>query len=167
MPDSKTLVINTGPTLALIAATGDLKLLNALYDRVLAPLEVCQELRRGGAAGFGIEPFENAGWIEKIKTPQAISSFLANSLDQGEAAVIQLALNEGIPRVAIDEIAGRRMARLSGLSLTGSIGILLRAKNEGHPLLLKAAIMEMRKKGIWLSKTVIDFALREAEEDDL
>ncbi|MFP5269408.1 hypothetical protein [Coleofasciculus sp.] len=43
-------------------------------------------------------------------------------------------MNENIQTVCIDEIAGRRIARLSGLSLTGSIGILLRAKREGYPI---------------------------------
>ncbi len=39
-----------------------------------------------------------------------------------------------IPWVAIDETVGRRFARLSGLTVTGSIGILLRAKTLGYPL---------------------------------
>ncbi|MCP2730476.1 hypothetical protein NJ959_18780 [Symplocastrum sp. BBK-W-15] len=34
-------------------------------------------------------------------------------------------MNENIQTVCIDEVAGRRIARLSGLSVTGSIGILL------------------------------------------
>jgi len=58
---------------------------------------------------------------------------LRNSLDLGEAAVIQLALQHGIPLVAIDETVGRRFARLSGLTVTGAIGILLRAKSLGYP----------------------------------
>jgi predicted nucleic acid-binding protein len=70
----------------------------------------------------------------KWQTPLNISPLLLNSLDLGEAAVIQLAINENIQTVCIDEAAGRRVARLSGLSLTGTIGILLRAKKEGYPI---------------------------------
>ncbi len=164
MPKSKSLVIDTGPILSLVAATGDLKLLNLLYDRVLVPFEVCQELRQGGATGFGIKAFEKADWLKKKAMPLKLSPFLAKALDSGEAAVIQLALKEGISRVAIDEIAGRRMARLSGLALTGSVGILLRAKMEGHLPSLQSALIKSRKAGIWLSQSVIDFALREANE---
>jgi predicted nucleic acid-binding protein len=40
MPESA-IVINTGPILALIAATGDLSLLPKLYSRVIVPREVC------------------------------------------------------------------------------------------------------------------------------
>jgi len=40
MPETKELVINTGPLLALIASIGDLSLLEQLYKRVLVPFEV-------------------------------------------------------------------------------------------------------------------------------
>ena len=90
---------------------------------------------------------------------------MLNSLDVGEAAVIQLAMNEKIETVCIDEIAGRRIAKLSGLSITGSIGILLRAKREGYPLSIKIAIQRMRDRGIRLSETLIAFALKQAGEE--
>ncbi len=81
-----------------------------------------------------------------------------------KASVIQLALNKNISTVCIDEAVGRRIARLSGLSVTGSIGILLRAKREGYPLSIKTAIQKMLNHDIRLSQTVIDFPLKEAEE---
>ncbi|WP_216594172.1 hypothetical protein [Synechococcus sp. PCC 6312] len=57
-----------------------------------------------------------------------MAPYLLNSLDSGEAAVIQLALNQNIQTVCIDETSGRRIARLNGLNVTGSIGILLKLK---------------------------------------
>ena len=54
MPKTKELVINTGPLLALIAGVGDLLLLELLYKRVLVSFEVCQEIKAGGASGFGV-----------------------------------------------------------------------------------------------------------------
>jgi predicted nucleic acid-binding protein len=51
MPENKSLVINTGPLLALIAGYGDLSLLEKLYQHVLVPFEVCQEIESGGAKG--------------------------------------------------------------------------------------------------------------------
>jgi predicted nucleic acid-binding protein len=93
-----------------------------------------------------------------------IASFLANSLDSGEAAVIQLALDKTIETVCIDEAVGRRMARLSGLSVTGSIGVLLRARREGYPFSMRDAIQRMRQRGVWLSDRVVDFALGQTEK---
>lgn len=48
--------------------------------------------------------------------------------------------------------------------MTGSIGILLKAKSLGYPLLMKEALGRMRQRGIWLSDAVVEFALREAGE---
>ena len=164
MPKSEKIVINTSPLIALVAALGDLTILSSLYTEVLVPDEVGQEILRGGPTNLGVAEFTAATWLNKQVAPLTISSWLLNSLDRGEAAVIQLALNQNIQTVCIDEAVGRRIARLSGLSVTGSIGILLRAKQEGHPIVIKKAIAQMLAQNIWLSNRVINFALRQAGE---
>lgn len=164
MPETKELVINTTPILALIAAAGSLDMLPLLYRRVWVPCEVCREIQAGGTDDFAIPEFEGASWLHKQTLPVTLSPLLRNSLYSGEAAVIQLALLHDIPLVAIDETVGRRFARLSGLTVTGSIGILLRAKALGYPLSMVEAIRRMRQRGIWLSDNVVEFALRVAGE---
>ncbi len=139
MPETEEIVINTGPILALVAATGDLTVLR-MHRRVWVLFEVCQEILAGGAHGFSVPEFTTADWLHKTIAAREIMPFLANSLDRGEAAVIQLALDENVPTVCIDEAAERRIARLSGMSVTGSIGIRLRAKREGRPLDMREAI---------------------------
>lgn len=62
----------------------------------------------------------------------AITPYLRNNLDRGEAPVIQSALVFQIPFACIDESGGRRIACLSGLTLTGSIGVLIKARNQGQ-----------------------------------
>ena len=49
MPETKELVINTTPILALIAAAGSLDMLPLLYHRAWVQWEVCQEIQAGGA----------------------------------------------------------------------------------------------------------------------
>jgi len=164
MPEPKELVINTGPLLAIIAGFGDLSLLMRLYKRVLVPFEVCQEIEAGGASGFGVSEFKRSGFIEKRTSALNISPFLQNVLDLGEASVIQLALDEDIRTVCIDEAVGRRIARLSGLELTGSIGVLIRAKQNAIDFSMHKAITRMQAQGIYLSQRVIDFALGHANE---
>ncbi len=163
MPETQEIVINTGPLIAIVAALGGLDILE-IYKRVCVPFEVCSEITSGGSGRFAVPEFEAAHWLEKRKRPLSLSVMLMNSLDVGEASVIQLALNEGIQTVCIDESAGRRMARLSGLQITGSVGILLRAKREGRSFSMREALQRMKSRGIWLSQSVEDFALREAGE---
>lgn len=167
MPNPDSIVINTSPLIALIAALGDLKVLSFLYQEVLVPFEVCQEIMRGGLTGFGVTEFQADDWLNKQSSPLQITPFLLNSLDLGEASVIQLALNQSIQTVCIDEALGRRVARLSSLSVTGSVGILLRAKQEGHVLSIKDCIQKMLNHQIRLSQTVINFAIKQAGEEVL
>ena len=93
-----------------------------------------------------------------------VAPFLQNAVDVGEAAVIQLALDRGIHRVAIDDRTGRRVARIYGLSVTGSLGILIKAKATGYPLSIRKAILRMQNQGIWLSENVVIEAIRLAGE---
>ena len=112
MPETERIVINTAPLIAIVAALGDLTILQSLYTQVLVPFEVCQEILTGGSSGFAVAEFEVATCLQKQQTPLNISLLLLNSLDRGEAAVIQLAMNQNIQTVCIDEVAGRRIARL-------------------------------------------------------
>ena len=80
------------------------------------------------------------------------------------ATVIQTALDQGIPLVCIDEAAGRRIARICGLQVTGSIGILLKAKQQGYPVPVREALDNMQRQGIWLSRRLMTFALQESGE---
>lgn len=164
MPDRKEMVINTGPLIALVAATGDLAILRGLYSRIVVPFEVGEEILVGGQSGFAVPEFQTATFLEKQSTPATIGTFLHNSLDTGEASVIQTALDLGIASVCIDEAVGRRIARLNALAVTGSIGILLRAKQEGASLSIRSALENMRRHGIWLGKDTVDAAIKLAGE---
>lgn len=99
MPNPDRIVINTSPTIAIIAALGDLKVLQSLYRQVFVPYEVSQEILYGGSGRFGQSEFEEANWLFKSQEALEILPILSNSLDRGEAAVIQLALNKGISTV--------------------------------------------------------------------
>lgn len=164
MPDRKAIVINTGPLIALVAATGDLEIMRGLYSHIIVPFEVCAELLNGGQSGFAVIEFEAADFLEKQSAPTKIGTFLHNTLDTGEASVIQTALDLGISTVCIDEAVGRRIARLNGLSLTGSIGILLRARQEGASISIRTSLDNMHRHGIWVGKDIAEAAIRLAGE---
>lgn len=159
LDQSKVIVTNTTPLIALTAATGNLEILRTIYSKVVAPFEVMQEIKAGGKESFGLDIFEQTTWLTINEEPVVLPPYLKNTLDSGEASVIHTALQLGIHRVCIDETVGRRVARLSNLEVTGSIGILLKAKSVGYPVAMSEALNRMRERGIWLSKDVISFAL--------
>lgn len=164
MPNIHKIVIDTSPILSLIAGWGSLQPLQHLYQEVVVPFEVQQEILEGGSSDFGVTEFQAASWLSRVDEPTAVQPFLRNSLDIGEAAVIQIAVDCAIGTVCIDEAVGRRVARLNGLMLTGSIGILLRAKQRNPSMSVRSAINNMLSKNIRLSQTVIDVALKQSGE---
>ena len=64
MPDPKELVINTGPLISLVAATGDLEALRGRFARIVVPFEVCSEILTGGPAGFAVPEFQAASFLD-------------------------------------------------------------------------------------------------------
>ena len=163
MPARRDLVINTGPILALTAA-GHFDILRKLFAKVVVPYEVVQEVEAGGRTQFAREEFRAVSWLDKRATATTLPPLLQSTLDPGEAAVVALATSEHIATVAIDETVGRRIGRLHGLSVTGSLGILIQAKQQGSPIMLRPAIASMRQHGIWLSSSLEKECLRAAGE---
>ena len=156
------IVVNTSPLLAL-AACRQLELLRALHSRVVTPEAVITELERGQAKPLALEA-ERPAWLEVAALASAPSPLLTAYLDAGEAAVIALAIEQGIRRVVIDERRARMVARTMGLAVVGSVGVLLRAKHEGLITELKPSLEAMQSQGIRLSERLLKFALQEAGE---
>lgn len=154
------LVTNTTPLITLSIACGSLDVLRHLYEEVIVTSEVAAEVSAGGVHRPGVAEFIAAqSWLKPLAAPCAIAPYLPNTLDRGEASVIQAALDQHVALVAIDEVVGRRVARLAGLSVTGSIGILLKARKRGLTGSLADSFTRLRAHGIWLSAQVQAFAM--------
>lgn len=157
MPEK--LVINTGPIIALIVGLNDLSILEKNYEEVIVPQKVIEEILAKGNDRFDAKVLLENQFLTKREEPIEINNFLKNSLDPGEASVIQVALNKNIDTVCIDEAAGRRIARLNNLKLTGSLGIIISAINNGRNIDLEKVIEDMRRNGIWISDQLREKAL--------
>ena len=156
------IAVNTGPLIAL-SACGCLELLPKLHARIVAPEAVLAEFLRGPKAPLP-DPRLRPEWLETVPLASAPSAALVKQLDLGEAAVIALATEQSIGLVAIDERRGRILARALGLRVTGSVGVLLRAKREGLLTAVKPCIDAMHASGVWLSQRLRAATLREAGE---
>lgn len=141
-----------------------LRFLRDLYREVIVPWEVADEIAALRSIRFVQPEFARAAWLNRLPAPASISPWLLAALDRGEAAVIQSALDRGISTVCIDEAAGRRIAQLNGLRVTGSLGILVRGKREGKVRFVRDAIASMRAQGVWLSESIMRSALAQAGE---
>ena len=158
---SEAIAVNTGPLIALVACQS-LDLLKELHRHVLVPTAVVDEFGRGGA-GAGVEAGLPA-WLEVRSLTAPLPPLLAAHLDKGEASAIALALEARVPLVAIDERRGRLVARDVGLMVTGTLGLLLRAKRLGIIDAVAPRLTAMRQRGIWLGEALVRHVLNEAKE---
>lgn len=97
MPEKKSIIINTTPILTLIAACRNLDFLENMYEKVIVPLEVRDEILKGGKYGFGVNEFINSKFIHISNSYIKIPDILSEFLDSGEASVIATALESIIP----------------------------------------------------------------------
>ena len=158
---SEAIAVNTGPLIALVACHS-LDLLKQLHRHVLVLTAVVDEFGRGGA-GAGVDAGLPA-WLEVRALTAPVPPLLVAHLDEGEASAIALALEARVPLVAIDERRGRLIARDVGLTVTGTLGLLLRAKRLGIIDAVAPRLTAMRQKGIWLGEALVRHVLAEAKE---
>lgn len=158
------IILNTSPVIHLTAALGDLKLLPSLYGRVLVPREVHQELEAGAHLDAAGPRLRAVPGVEIVTLSGGISRLLTGELDTGEAAVVQLALDLPTATVVLDDLKARRVARRSGIAVTGSLGVLLDAKRAGKLDSVTEAVERLRRHGAWLSDALVDRALALAGE---
>lgn len=151
-------IVNATPLIAL-SKINQLEILNQLFDEVIVPRSVYNEVIVKGANKVGSDNLLKANWIEVQEVPSTTPiEPLLLGLDQGELDVIQLAILINPDWVIIDEKLGRRIAKVMGLSVKGTLGILLSGFYTGY--FSKQEILDLCQKlvnnGIRLSPRVID-----------
>ena len=88
-------------------------------------------------------------------------------LDQGEAEVLALAEERDARLVIIDERKGRNYARHMGIPLTGTLGVLLLAKEQGLIEAMTPLLTALQTAGLHLDKALIQQVLKLANEADI
>lgn len=157
-------VVSDSSVLIGLASIGQFSLLATLYQEVLVPDSVWREVTSGPADFIGAKETaaaRAAGWLKVVVAlNRPLVTQLEATLDPGEAESIALAVERSQSLLLIDESDGRRVARKFNLQLTGTIGILLRAKAEAHVPALKPLLKELVERrhfrlGIDLYREVI------------
>jgi predicted nucleic acid-binding protein len=115
-----------------LSRIGKLDLLHDLYNELVIPEGVWQEVVVEGAGQAGAELIGSAVWIKKqaVKNRELVQA-LQQELDAGESEAVALSLEMGAELLLMDEHLGREVARHFGLRYSGLIGILIEAKHKG------------------------------------
>ena len=143
---------NTTPFIAL-ASIDRLALLPQLFDKVHVAESVIDECTEGGR--ILVPDLRSLDWVIPVADDAAVTLPILFELDRGEKQTILLAKKHGAGRVIIDERLGRRVAEYLGLSVTGTLGILAKAKSTGLIPSFHEAAQAMRHQGIYYNEGLI------------
>lgn len=157
------IVSDTGPLVALSRARR-LSLLEALFETVIIPRVVLDELKideyRPGIEDLSLATARNS-WL-KAEDQGELTPF--GGLGAGECAAIVLAERHQCP-LLVDERKGRAVARKRGVDIIGTGRVLLEAKD--HQLIpsVSTVLRELRKQGYRLSDRLCQRLAEHANED--
>jgi uncharacterized protein len=141
-------VSNTSP-ISNLAIIGRLDLLKCQFSLVWIPGAVAGQLAAhlDPVAFAAIQAAIGEQWIRTaLPESSTLLSILLSSLHKGEAEAIALATDMRADIVIIDEQEARQTATQAGLSVTGVLGILLRAKRAGKIRALAPEIQALSNK---------------------
>lgn len=128
---SEVVVANSGPLIGL-ASIGKFRLFKDLFDEIVIPSAVYNEVVIQGKDQPGAKETREADWIKVVEVQDRLAvSLLRNELDSGESEAIVLAKELSAALILLDEKLARRKVRSIGLTVTGTLGVLLMAKEAG------------------------------------
>ncbi len=163
------IVVSDTSAITSLAAVGYLFLLNELFGTVIIPEAVYDELF-GPPVSAGAEEATSYNWIQvKSVTDSKVNRLLAVSLqdelDKGESEAILLALELKADLMLMDERLGRAAAKRVGLRVTGVVGVLLKAKEQGLINQVRPVLNNLRTEaGFRIGQVLYDQTLRAARE---
>jgi predicted nucleic acid-binding protein len=157
---SDRIVFNTSPLIAL-ARMDAFDVIAKLPFEFVCPAEVETEILIGASHGH---PVIFPSWITVLFLTTPLSPLTITTLDEGEAAVIQLALEQSIEYVCIDEIKGRRAALAVGLKVVGSLGLIGKAKTRGLISEARPFVEQAQSEGIYYDKMLVENFLKSLGE---
>ncbi len=118
-----------------------LHLLKELYGTILVSEEVA------GKSGNEVAEWIKIKQVQDRKTLEVISAFV----DLGEASSIALTMETENSTIIIDDLKGRKVAGKLGLRITGTIGVLLKAKESNLIDSLKTVTEQLKASGFRIS----------------
>lgn len=120
-----------------------LVILEKLYSKVFITPEVSQEF--GKIAGRWLE-------LREVKDKKYFTT-LSAFIDQGEASTISMALEMPDPLLILDDLKARKMAERLGLKITGTLGVLLRAKEKKIITATASSLLQdLKQSGLRISQ---------------
>lgn len=166
-------VSNSGPVMSL-AKLGLLNLLYELYGQICIPTAVYYESVVRGLAHDYLDAYHIKSEISKnhikvinmdnIELPEIVSNL---PLDIGEKQSLYLGIRDECDLILLDDLLAREEAKKLGLSVKGTIGVIIQSYRKGYINLDEVEqIVQMiiAKDDIWISRELCLRVLNELKK---
>ena len=148
-----------------LAKIGRLDTLIRLYSELMIPKAVADEIGiKPGKENDQVQALLKKGTLQLGQVSEKILAELPIDLGRGEREAIALAIESGSDLVILDDQQGRLVSRDKGLSVTGTVGVLIEAKERGFVPSLRSEIDRMIEAGMWISEVFYHRILKEYGE---
>jgi len=156
-------ISNTSP-LQYLHQTNLLDLLPMLYGEIVVPQGVAAELEHGRRLGVTLPVLSDLACARVRAVPHLPVLLLAADLGRGEKEALALAAESENSLVILDDGLARRYAQLLGIGLTGTLGVLLKAKEQGHLAAVAPVVEQLEALNFRLDPATRAAVLRMAGE---
>jgi predicted nucleic acid-binding protein len=118
-----------------------------LYGQIIVPTGVASEISQGIANSISLPNLNDFTWVKIVNvSPHQLVTTLPN-LGTGEREVISLALDLPNALAILDDGLARAYAKQLNIAFTGTLGILLKAKQAGHLNMLAPLLQQLNTLG--------------------
>ena len=157
-------IVNSTPLIVLFGI-GYLDILQKLYQEIIIPSAVYQEVTAVDDHTC-IQAMTENTWIhvESIQDDTEKKMYKAK-LHAGEVEVMILAQEQKADLVIIDDDAAKKTAKYLGLTVTGTLGVLLKAKHQGIIESVRPLMTQMKRNGFYINSQLESMVLERAGEN--
>ena len=148
------IIISDTSCFIVLTNIGELDLLHKVYGQIITTIDIATE--------FGeILP----EWVEiQSVSDRYKQQLLEMQIDKGESSAIALALETPGCTVILDDYKARKIAERLGINITGTIGVIVKAKLKGIIPSIKPLLEKIKQTDFRLSPVIEVLALTEAQE---
>jgi len=129
-------------------------ILQKIYQNIYTTNEILQEFNK---------PLPEWIKVESVKD-QKYLKFIRTQVDLGEASAITLAAEKDDALLILDDLKARKLARQLGMSFTGTLGMINKAKELGIIDKIKPLIEQLRETDFRISENIIENLLKRNNE---
>lgn len=158
-------IVNSTPLIAL-SGINRLTVLHELYGNVIIPRAVYNEINAKPESKCAKDLEKSLDWIiiDEIKNIEA-KTYYKTQLHDGEVEVMILAKEQMADLVIIDDNNAKKHAKYLGLTVAGTLAVLMKAKSLGYVDSIKPLLHKMVENHIYISPKLIAQCLQCVGED--